>query len=511
MSAGASGHQFAKLVGESASRLRFSRVRGVALTGCYAASGALALWCAAALAGEWPRHFALPFAAAVVAIFAIVCATAWLLPVSEPAAWRALDRERGLPDSAVSTAELGPLARPEWHERMLDDTLARASMARPAPGRRFSWPAVFGVTSMAVLCAVLVSIGLTARGDMVRADDSVAAEQRKELAELFKDWDEAQEKFPDPQLEQLLQEVKPLREKIAAGQLDKRETLLELSKLEDRLAAMQEEQEKASLDPHAAGLADALAGIEEMKQLASSLREKDYEKARKAADKLDKELSRQGASVPSGARSQSAQQRMQDAGQKMEQAGQKSMADAMRDMAQGAKNNDASQMARGAAQMAQAMAQQQARQQQGRGRGLQRQQIAAAKESLGQEEGTGMGMSLVPRLSLQKSKEPGKGAGSETDPNRFGEKTDSLGATDRQELTGQANQSGETEVTTERTSEATRERTRDAAAADFAQYRKLSEEAIEDESLPMARRMTIRRYFESIRPASDEQPANESR
>ena len=37
-------------------------------------------------------------------------------------------------------------------------------------------------------------------------------------------------------------------------------------------------------------------------------------------------------------------------------------------------------------------------------------------------------------------------------------------------------------------------------AAQFAQYEKLSEQATEDENLPVADRQMIKRYFEDIRP-----------
>jgi hypothetical protein len=329
-------------------------------------------------------------------------------------------------------------------------------------------------------------------------------QHRADLEELFKDWELAQKEQPDPRLAELLREIQPLREKIADGHLDQREMLLQLNKIDDRLAAMQREMERESLDPHAAELADAMAGVEGLEPLAAALRDKDYARARDAAEKFGEKMSRPDAKTPAGA--EQAANRMEQAAQKMSEAGQKGTAEGMQSLSQGAQQKNASKMGGGARQMAQSMARQQARQGQRQGLALQRQQIGMCKQCMGEGQCMGAGLCLMPKLSFQKSKTPGKGASAETNLDRFGAQTDPVAAGNRENLTGSANGTGESETETVRTSEAPGQQTVSVATADFALYRKLSEQAIEDESLPVARRLTIRRYFESIRPTSEENP-----
>ena len=129
--------------------------------------------------------------------------------------------------------------------------------------------------------------------------------------------------------------------------------------------------------------------------------------------------------------------------------------------------------------------------------GTQLAQMGQCKESLGSGQNLARGMSLVPKLASQGP--PGKGAGSEIDPNRFGAETKLASERSEEKLTGSITE-GDSEITTEKTGEHSREATAAARKAGFTEYEKLSREVIEDESIPLAHRQAIRKYFEMIRP-----------
>lgn len=498
MNADSTAARLRELTAQAARRLRGERTRRWALAASCIASTLLALWGGAALLWPGVAGFSAVFVGACLLGVATICAVAWFLPLPSNHIARALDRERSLPDSAVSAHELAEGEVPEsWRTRQLEDTVRRAEEAVPRRGGRFDWALALGVASALVLGISVLFLNVrTAAAEPV---DPVLAQHGVDLEELFQDWELAQRESPDPQLEELLKEVEPLREMLAEGRLDQREMFVQLSRIEDRIAAMQEKMARESLDPHAAELADSMNGVQGMEPLAAALRAGDYEKARQAADQLGEKLNKPDATTPQGA--QQAADRMASAADRMQQEGQKSMAQGMQNLSQGAKQNNPSKMAQGLQKISQCMGQQAAQKKQRQGMSLCRQQMGMAKQCMGNRESMCNGLSLIPKLSMQKGK--GGGAGSEIDLQREKPETDSLGAGTREHLTGVADAMGESETQTVSASEAPTQQTTSVATADFAEYRKLSEEAIEDESLPLAHRLTIRRYFESIRPTSE--------
>lgn len=489
--------RFQTLTAEAVRRLRVERLRRwVLLSSCSSAS-LLAVWAAVAFVNPAFAHASPVALGVVMLVVGGVTLLAWLQPVSSSDAATGIDRERSLPDSAISAQELPATSSSDaWRKFQLEDTVRRAESAQVRKGR-FDWSLLSAVASVILLGVIVMMQGATVPGP--QATDPLLAEHAADLEEMFADWELAQEEQPDPELQKLLEEVQPLREMLATGELDQRQMFIELSKVEDRIAAMQDRMAKESLDAHAAELAESMEGVEGMEPLAAALRAQDYAKAQEVADQLQKELSKPGAKTPTGA--EQAASRMESAAEKMRNEGQQSMAQGMQNLSQGAKQNNPSKMADGMKKVSQAMGQQQSKKNQQRNMAACRQQVGMCKECMGEGESMSRGLSLIPKLSM--SKKNGKGAGSEIDLLREKPATDSLGTGTQEALTGVADGMGDSETETVRTTEAPSQRTVSVATADFAAYRKLSEEAIEDESLPLAHRMTIRRYFESIRPSSE--------
>ena len=163
-------------------------------------------------------------------------------------------------------------------------------------------------------------------------------------------------------------------------------------------------------------------------------------------------------------------------------------------------------MSKGLGGLKDSLAQQAQRDAQGHNLGTQLAQLGDAKNGLGQKpddgKGQGAGMQAGMQLSLARSLEQQKGVGTGSDPNQFGAQTQ-LDANHQQvKITGTAG-AGPSEKQTESTNDPHLEKTASGVnPAEFDAYKKLSDQATEDENLPVADRQMIKRYFEDIRPQS---------
>ena len=319
------------------------------------------------------------------------------------------------------------------------------------------------------------------------------------MEELFKEWQEAADESGDEEFKQALDELRPLRERLTRENAPAAEMLADLNRVEEKLAAARTKLEARSLDPHAAALAAAFDPMKGMSALAAALRRKDFAAAEQLArDSADK-LGTPDAKTPEGAQQSAGQ--MAQLGRQAEERGDGQMAESLSQLNQGAKENNAQRMGEGMRGMQNAFARQNARNQSQQRIASQMRQVGFCKTSIGEGKSMARGMSLMPKLALTKSEEPGKGAGAERDPNRFGAPSELNADRTEEQLTGTASTDGESETTTMKSSDPHREAARGGIAAGFKEYEALSREAVEDENIPLAHREAIKRYFERIRPA----------
>ena len=110
--------------------------------------------------------------------------------------------------------------------------------------------------------------------------------------------------------------------------------------------------------------------------------------------------------------------------------------------------------------------------------------------------------SLAEGLKPKKSTSPSTNWGKATSGNLFGDKTELASSGKQEQITGQAGD-GPSDVETT-TSPEGREQAGRAYKERYEEYRKLSEEVLEGEPIPLGHRQTIRNYFELIRPTGAE-------
>lgn len=424
----------------------------------------------------------------------LAVAVAWFRPIEDSLAARAVDGHFGLPDHALSASELGGSAGGEWLKLQKDDTVERLRNLDWKGRWPISWPKFSAAAGVAaVLLAGLFALRVShlpasaiARTDAPRPEEAAAIE------EMLQDWEKAAELTQDPELKELLAELQPMREQLP--KMSEREMMLALSKLENRLEKMKEAASKDSMEASAGDMAAAFEDVEGMGALASALRRKDFEKAAELAEQQAEKLGKEGAKTPEGADGAAAQQKMSKAADKLSQTGQQKASSAMSQMRESAQKKDSSGMCKAMGQLGQSMAKAgQCKSAQGR-LSLQLAQLGQCKDGMCQ--GEGRGMSLMPKLSQEKG---GKGAGSAVDPNREKDPTQSDAERSQENLTGLAGD-GESQVENMSSDAPGSEAPRQGRNGQFAQYEKLSQQAITDENLPIAYRESIRKYFEAIKP-----------
>jgi len=394
-----------------------------------------------------------------------------------------------------------------WHQAQLGQTLAALretdwKKVWPVPFPRHLW--ISGTVLALCLLVSLWQFGFWQQADNKRRAEVAARkenppQQAKQLEEVFKDWEEAQTIEHDEELAKLLEMVKPLREQMAAGELVEKQMLVEINRIQEKLASRLSELQSNSLASHSAEMAAAFEQMEGAGEFASALRRKDFVAAAAEATTMEKKTSSGEVPMPAGEQAQKISQKLGSSAQAMQQK-QSGASSAMNQMAQSMKEGDRQKAAQGWKQMSNAMQSECQKQGACKGLGLQLAQMGQCKGG-GDRPGEGKKISMgLPKISLAKSKEPGKGAGTESDPNHFGVETKLDGTREQASLSGMTGE-GDSETSTEASNEPNRETaTASVAAQNFKAYEKLSQQAVEDESLPLAHRQAIKKYFEQIRP-----------
>ncbi len=441
------------------------------------------------------------FLAVAVVAMLLALASAWLRPIPDNRVVRAVDTRFGLPDHVLSASELKSGAGGDWLRLQHADTAARLASLDWAS----RWPIIWPKFSAAAGVAVVLLAGLAGLrlaflpATELAAEAAGPKEEAAAIEEILADWEKAAELTGDPELKELLAELQPLRGQLS--KMNEREMLLALSKLENKLEALRESASKDSLETSAADMAAALENVDGMDPLAAALRRKEFEKAAELAREEARKLGEKGAKTPAGSDSAETQRQMSKAAEKLSQSGRPEAASAMNQTRDGGQKKDPSEMSKGMSRLGKSLSKA-AQCQAAKARlGLQLAQLGECKSGMGQGEGMGRGMSLVPKLSQQKGK--GKGAGSETDPDREKAAADIGSERSLEGLTGMAGE-GDSQVENLASDTPGSETPREGRGAQFAQYEKLSQQAIADENLPLACRESIRKYFEAIKPPSAE-------
>ena len=462
-------------------------------------------------ARDWPAGVLVALGAVV-----LVVAESRLREPDWPRIRRRADRCLGLPDAVLSASELQETVgatgtASEWRARQLAQTTASLQQV----DWRRAWPVhvpttlrVSGIVALLAIAVVGWRFAALRASELPPPPTAQARDTAQALREVFDDWDQSEHAQPDPELRKLLDELRSLREKLAGkdAALEEHEAFKELSRVEDKLAAAQAKLDAQSLQPLAPDLAAALEKVDGLGTLAADVRRRDFEHAEAQAEQAARQMQSPVAKTPQGAQAAEAAQKFGQLSQQFAQQGNQGAQQSMSQLQSGLQQNQASQMGKGLDGLKQSLANQNARDSQKKNLSAQLRQMKAGKDGLGNKESLCRCLALVPKLSLQRNKQPGHGAGRETDLNRDGAASALAADRDQQKLNGVANEQGESETTNLSTLDPSQEHAGAARATNFQAYEALSKQAVTDENLPLAHRQTIKRYFESIRPDGQDKP-----
>lgn len=422
---------------------------------------------------------------------------AYILPVPFSTAARVLDHHNLLPDSAISSLELEgdsqASLREAWKQAQIRDTWKRLE-GESLPKVRWNALALGSVIFAAAL--VLTLWPHKNDSEKTEAKENVATlPEAAKLDLLFQDWEEAAAETDDAALKELLKAIEPFRKELQQGEPSLQSVFVQLSKIDERLSSAEEALKASSLDTQTGKIADALRQVGGLEALAERMQERAYEQAAQAAQQASEELTKNGTGQTPAALSASARKSLQSLSGEM--VSNQQMSNALQQLSA---SQTAEEISEALQQMSESLKQESSRQQRQRQAALQRMQVASAKEALEKGQPAEAGLSLVPKLSLEKKEGEGKGAGAENNSNRWGALNSATpeGAPPLP-LKGTADALGESTVSTVRAPSAPRLIAPTQEGLAPADYQRLSLQAIEDENLPLAHRLAIRRYFEMIR------------
>jgi chromosome segregation ATPase len=313
-----------------------------------------------------------------------------------------------------------------------------------------------------------------------------AERAKEELAEL----EEYANKEQDEELKKLVKELAAAIEDLKQPGTDVREAMAKLSEMQAALQAEQAERNPVALDAQFQSIGEALALAESLAEAGQALTAAQYEKA--AA-----ELAKAEAPELDRATEKAVKEKLEQAARQAENQGQNSLSKALGEMASGLGNKNSKQFSEGSQKLAGEAKKQGKRK---KLNDLLQKQCNCLSECKGECECDNNGK------SKSKSNKPGgKNWGLAGSDGELGERTAKLNGKD-EKLKGKQSDEGEVETETTHSPEGSQQAQREFRE-NYQKYKKISEEVLDSEPIPLGHRQTIRRYFESIRPTDAETDA----
>ena len=375
----------------------------------------------------------------------------------------------------------------------LEDTAKHALQVDPLEVAPFRQPRRLVRALATVLLATLFCLFPTFGN---RADTSEATPSEEVLVvieqineELIEKVEELIRQNPDEkELPPLLEELKQLAEHLENNVADPKEALATLSQMETRLSKAINEFNLEAVDASMQEIADSLASAEAMRSAAQALKGKNYAKAANELEKAD------FANMTRPERNAVATQLKQNAAaaglRKLD-----NLSKLLENMAEKVAEGDASECNASACELAGLCRTQGLRK--GICQGLES-KLALLGMCKSQCAQACQGQNGGDSASRSNQSSNNWGTGSDGRP-QDGKATDAEGSFQHEQITG-IHGVGPSEIETVSSDEISHTTTNRAYNDAYRDFRKISEEVLESEPIPLGQRQMIRNYFERIRP-----------
>jgi len=400
----------------------------------------------------------------------------------------AVDAHYGLKDRATTALafveKADPLAVHQLQladaERHLSHVDAKAVTPWATP-RTIPWAAALTVTALALSALTVPSSPVDAApvvNDVVVAQANSAADQIDLLQQM-------NEEDPNPEIEQLIQELKAKVEEMRQPGVDAKEALAKLSEMQAALQEQQQQLESASAEAGLQAIGDALSTAGSMSAAGSALAAGNYVKASEELDKIDQPpvLDRQTLRTVT--------EKLEQAKEKIDAVKLQQLSEATENLTQGLGSGNGPKFSDGSKALSGESRKQGRRKKLAEFLRKQNKDLDESKSEV--EEGN-------------PSNGGGKGGnhwGLAKSDNERGEKTSSLGSSRELRLTGQEGNEGDVDTETSHSPER-REQAQRGYRERFEKSQKMNDSVLDSEPIPLGHRQTIRRYFEMIRPQQTE-------
>lgn len=324
--------------------------------------------------------------------------------------------------------------------------------------------------------------------------NEVVNRQAEKLQESLQELRAIQEEQKDPELEKLLQELQSVLQEMKEPGVDPKEAMAKLSKMESALMDMQTQLKDPESLAQMEKVGEALALSPAMAQAGNALAKGEMDKAAEQLAKLEMpELDRQTEKAMLEKLEQAKSQPNKNDGASQKKS-ENSIDKAAKQMSQGVSQGNRSKFSEGAKGLS------------GEAKKLSNKKklsLLLKKQCQCVSECKSECESECQSQCESKSNKPGNKAGKSSGDKTPGDKTQQLAAKQQMKLKGQETGQGQSDIETEKSNPQEEESLR-AYLEQAEKFESLSESALETESIPMGHRQTIRKYFESIRPSSDQ-------
>lgn len=452
--------------------------------GCFVA---LVIACVSAAVSPVP-WLVLPLVAIVFS--AVGALVGMVLPVSDSATARLVDRFYGLKDRSITGLQFQTQSDPV---RRLQTEDARQHLTRVVPADcvaiTANRPALISSAGLIMIASAVfitavprVPSGLAATPAKLAVDqaDVLRRSMISEMKELAKDLDE-------PELDELNAQLEELVDELEKESIDERDMMATLSEMEQAIQSAREAMQLEMTDAQLQSLAAAIEPSEAMKAVAAAMKEGDYDQAADKLENVDPENM-------SDKERRAVADNLKKFLSKLPAGKQGKLSGAAEKMQAGLESKNASKCKEGMCQLAGLCKSQSQCKKIGECLSCQLNKLSQCKSQCrgGKNGGQGKGKSDSPKNSW------GRGA---TGQANNGQATTIDSIRNEEQLTGQQGDGPSTSEVTE-APEGEQDAVRQYASK-YQKFRSQAEAVLDSEPLPPGHRETVRAYFENIRPGNE--------
>ena len=420
---------------------------------------------------------------------------------SDKGAASAIDAHYKLKDRARTALDFVAKAEPTaLHTLQIEDAEKHLAQVKASDVAPFRLPRTMAYAASLLVLALGLLVWPVAPGKSAKAGPaapipSIVAEAEKTV-ERLKELDELAKSERDPELEKLVKELIEKAEEMKQPGVDLKEALAKLSEMQAKIAAQQAQYNVGLVDAQLQSLGAAMQAAEATDAAGQALQDGKFEQATKELEKLeDPKLDKKEAKT--------LEEKLKQVAKQMGDVGLGQMSGAATEMAEGITGGNKAKFRKATRTLA-GLTKGHA------GRKRIKQILDGELEALDESKAGECNSQFTMRgKKPEKSTSPSTNWGASTSGNVLGDKTKLQATRKVEEITGNPGE-GPSEMETTHSPEGKQKAAR-AYKDNYQKYKKMSEDVLDSEPIPLGHRQTIRKYFELIRPAGGDSAAIERR